>query len=92
MDGNEYARGFFTGFIVAGLVGLLAQQLLLSRFRGISAFFKPQTTVQRTSKSPLQVYLGCVGNLIFLIVVLVVGYLLFNAYHASILNALHLQE
>ena len=92
MDGNDYTRGFVTGFIVAGMVGLLAQQLLLSRFRGIAAFFKPQTTVQRTSKSPFQVYLGCFTNLVFLIAVLVVGYLLVRAYRTDILAALRFNK
>ena len=54
-----------SGAIIA-VIGLLALQGLSRITRGIFAFFKPQVVVQRTSKSPFQVFLGLVQNLIIL--------------------------
>ena len=90
MSGDDFTRGFITGFAVAGLVGLLAQQLLLGRLRGIAAFFKPQTTLQETGKSPFQVYWGCTMNIILLAILVIVGIWFVREYYGSILGALHL--
>lgn len=53
-------KGILVGFLLAGIIGFLANRILWKfGVKPIRAFFQPQAVVQQTKKSPFQVYLGC---------------------------------
>ena len=71
-----------SGAIIA-IIGLLAMQWLSRILRGILAFFKPQVVVHRTSKSPFQVFLGFVQNLVILAGIAYVAVKILLVYNAG---------
>ena len=55
------------GFLAAGIAGYVVTQLLWAGGLGpIRAFFRPQSVVHKTTKSPFQVLLGCLGRMALL--------------------------
>ena len=65
MPSINLSGDFVNGAIIA-IIGLLAMQELSRIINGILAFFRPQVIVQRTQKSPFQVLLGFLKNVIIL--------------------------
>jgi len=64
-------KGILVGFLLAGIVGFLANRILWkSGVTPIRAFFKPQRVSQQTSKSPSRVLVGCLGGIATLAVVI----------------------
>lgn len=68
------------GFLAAGIIGFLLQQVRLIR-RGVEGLFAPLTVTLRTEETPAGRFAGCLGNVfgffVFLAVVAaVVGFLL----------------
>jgi hypothetical protein len=64
-------KGILAGFMLAGIVGFLANRILWkSGVTPICAFFKPQRVSQQTSKSPFQVLVGCLGGIATALVVI----------------------
>ena len=60
-------NGIVVGFVLAGIVGFLANRILWKSGVGpIRTFFKPQRVGQQTSKSPFQVLLGCLVGIAIL--------------------------
>ena len=58
-DSDITWKGILVGFLLAGIVGFVMNQILWKWGLGpIRAFFRPQSTSQRTTKSPFQVYVG----------------------------------
>ena len=58
-------KGILVGFLLAGVIGFLANRLLwVHGLHPILAFFKPQTVSHQTDKSPFQALLGCLGGVI----------------------------
>ncbi|GEM_PF-1547334 len=52
-------KGVLLGFLLAGVIGFLANRILWKAgIGGIRAFFKPQSVSQRTGKSPFRVFLN----------------------------------
>ena len=66
-------KGVLVGFLLAGVIGFLANRILWKLgLTPIHAFFKPQRVSQQTKKSPFQVLLGCLGGMI--IIAFVIGF------------------
>jgi zinc transporter ZupT len=58
-DNDITWKGILVGFLLAGIVGFVINQILWRWGLGpIRAFFRPQSISQRTTKSPFQVYVG----------------------------------
>ena len=69
-------KGVLVGFLLAGVIGFLANRILWKAgLTPIHTFFKPQRVSQQTKKSPFQVLLGCLGGMI--IVAFVIGFLVY---------------
>jgi hypothetical protein len=59
IDSDITWKGILVGFVLAGIAGFVATQILWKRGLGpIRAFFRSQSVLQRTTKSPFQVYVG----------------------------------
>jgi len=57
-------KGILVGFLVAGIIGYLANRILWkSGVTPVLAFFRPQRVSHPTSKTPFQVLLGCLGGI-----------------------------
>ena len=57
-------QGILLGFVLAGVVGFTLNQILWQQGLGpIRAFFKPQTVVHHTKRSPFQVFLSCLAGI-----------------------------
>jgi hypothetical protein len=64
-------KGILVGFLLAGIVGFLANRILWkSGVTPIRAMFKPQRVSLQTSKSPFQALLGCLGGIATLAIVI----------------------
>jgi hypothetical protein len=76
-DSDITWKGILVGFLLAGIAGFVTTQILWRRGLGpIRAFFRPQSTSQRTTKSPFQVYVGFLRGMAILgIFILAVLYL-----------------
>jgi len=62
------ALAILLGFVLAGIVGFTANQILWRHGLGpIRSFFKPQSVVHHTKKSPFQMFVGCLGGMATLI-------------------------
>jgi len=60
-------KGILVGFLLAGIVGFVMNQILWKWGLGpIRAFFRPQSVSQRTAKSPFQVYVGFLRGMVIL--------------------------
>mgnify|MGYP005851169387 CR=1 FL=1 len=56
-------KGILVGFLLAGIIGYLANHILWkSGVKPVGAFFKPQTVSHPTKKTPFQVLLGMPGR------------------------------
>ncbi len=66
-------KGILVGFLLAGIIGFLANRILWkSGVKPIRAFFQPQAVVQQTKKSPFQVYLGCLMGMFIVVMVSII--------------------
>jgi NO-binding membrane sensor protein with MHYT domain len=97
-DSDITWKGILVGFLLAGIVGYVMSRMLWAGGLGpVRAFFKPQTVVHKTKKSPFEVLLGCLGRIAILgVSILAILYLTGMLEHyfpslpwASILRALH---
>jgi hypothetical protein len=66
-DADLTWTGILVGFLLAGIVGFAMSRMLWAWGLGpIRAFFRPQTVVHKTAKSPFQVFLGSLGSIAIL--------------------------
>lgn len=68
MPGVNLTEDFVNGAIMA-IVAFLVIRQLSQIIRGIMAFFKPQTAIHKTAKSPFQVFVSFLTNLAILAII-----------------------
>ena len=77
---DPLTQGFFLGLLFSGILAYLSFLLHIWK-KGVSPFFKPQTVVLTTKKTPAEVF-GQMIKTIIILVVLLVGtvYLIIHFY------------
>ncbi|MFH1929791.1 MAG: hypothetical protein ABIK79_16730 [Chloroflexota bacterium] len=76
-----------TGDLVSGaiiaIIGFLAMQELSRIIRGILAFFKPPVVAPRTPRSPFQLFLDFVKNVVILALIVYVAMEILLVYNTG---------
>lgn len=76
----EFCFGFIAGLMFAFMVGYVSQRIILF-FGPVLAFFRPtRNPMTQAGPSPANVFSGCLRRLIYVGLLTVVLFVLFNAF------------
>ncbi len=82
MPGSSSTGDFLNGVALA-VIAYIVMGALSNIVRGVLAFFQPQIVVQKTSKTPFQVFLKFLQNVVILALIGYVAMQVLRVYRAG---------